>query len=993
MFLTLLTQATNLSADDILDPNAELVLDARLDGRSLGLDILGYQRGELFYISLIELVEALQFPITVDAQAGLAGGWFIREEREFSLDMNRLELISGAQTLPVDPQRAVIFENDIFVESELLEQWLPLSLTVTIRELFLNIEPTETIPLQERLARQGRGPLQISYISRDISNPLMEDPYRFIGHRATDVRLGYFSNRRSPDSDVNRSYNYALLSRGDLGWMTSTLSLTGNDNEDISAARITLERSRFDGPLGLNHVEVGDVRSGGGNRGILIRGGGFDGQQDGQFADNTIPIRGNVLPGWEVELYRNGVLIDFQVVGDDSRYDFPEVPLVFGENNFELVFYGPFGEERRERRSHYVGEGMFGLGSFSYELSATQADETVIRLGDDLRGEDAGSMVYTARASMGIARRLTLSGGVNSFERAGERRENYDAGLSLSLPAAQLSSSYQWLADSQDALRTSLRSRVGHLGFGLAYTQFFKDGLDEEKIPDNRPLWNASLNLNNSYRVPFNFSLQRSQQEFTNTDIANLGLTTRPARGATYSIATGFVRQDNREIGGQLLHEATGTIGLATQIAPWTFRANAGLLLHPEVKLNELAAGSRLRIDSSMAITFDIRHTLSNRLTVYSAGYNWLLDKLMISPRVQYDSNERWVGSVSVSSSFGTRPATWNPYIDRLSQTNSGGLLARVFIDNNNSGQFDAGDTPLEDVRIRAPQAFRAADTDASGRAYLPRMAAYRATDILLDESTLPDVELAPAFAPAAMMPRPGHWATIDLPVIRTLEIEGRVTLESGSAIPAPANRVLVELMDQNGEIYARQRTAFDGAYLFRQVPPGLYQVRIAPNPDITILRRPQAISAQDRRLITGVDFHIAITGRGPATIIQADPESAIAPEAAQAQPEPTPIAPQATPIAPPESTAANQPQTSTPATWHLQLGAFGVRANAEALWQQLSTEFGTLLASQPPRYEPLPQRQLTLLLRPVPEGQAEAERLCQLLAARGRTCLVRELP
>ena len=48
-----------------------------------------------------ELVTGLEFPISVDGAQGMASGWYISPEREFSLDLKRGEVISGGKKWPV----------------------------------------------------------------------------------------------------------------------------------------------------------------------------------------------------------------------------------------------------------------------------------------------------------------------------------------------------------------------------------------------------------------------------------------------------------------------------------------------------------------------------------------------------------------------------------------------------------------------------------------------------------------------------------------------------------------------------------------------------------------------------------------------------------------------------------------------------------------------------------------------------------------------------
>ena len=52
----------------------------------------------------------------------------------------------------------------------------------------------------------------------------------------------------------------------------------------------------------------------------------------------------NCRVGWDAELYRNGQLLAFAENRADGRYEFIDVPLLYGQNRFEVVLYGPQGQ-------------------------------------------------------------------------------------------------------------------------------------------------------------------------------------------------------------------------------------------------------------------------------------------------------------------------------------------------------------------------------------------------------------------------------------------------------------------------------------------------------------------------------------------------------------------------------------------------------------------------------------------------------------------------
>jgi hypothetical protein len=56
-------------------------------------------------------------------------------------------------------------------------------------------------------------------------------------------------------------------------------------------------------------------------------------------------FRGELPPGWEVELYRGAELLAYAQSRADGLYEFLDVPLLFGLNVFRLELYGPQGSD------------------------------------------------------------------------------------------------------------------------------------------------------------------------------------------------------------------------------------------------------------------------------------------------------------------------------------------------------------------------------------------------------------------------------------------------------------------------------------------------------------------------------------------------------------------------------------------------------------------------------------------------------------------------
>jgi len=101
--------------------------------------------------------------------------------------------------------------------------------------------------------------------------------------------------------------------------------------------------------------------------------------------------------------------------------------------------------------------------------------------------------------------------------------------------------------------------------------------------------------------------------------------------------------------------------------------------------------------------------------------------------------------------------------------------------------------------------------------------------------------------------------------------------------------------------------------------------------------------------------------------------------------PVPAPLTLAAAPAPKPAAAPAAAPTPRTGGSWRVQLGAFGVAANAERMWSQLAGN--PALAGT--RKTLLPSGKVTRLLATGYASEADASRACVRLKQQGQACLV----
>ncbi len=153
----------------------------------------------------------------------------------------------------------------------------------------------------------------------------------------------------------------------------------------------------------------------------------------------------------------------------------------------------------------------------------------------------------------------------------------------------------------------------------------------------------------------------------------------------------------------------------------------------------------------------------------------------------------------------------------------SGAVSIMVFIDYNENGIFDGSDKPLKGVVIMVNQQESDYITKESGVAIIPLLRPHSPTDISVAPRSLEfDPHLKAFPRGVRLVPRLGKVAEVLLPVVIRGEIDGTV-VHNGN----PVGNIEVELVDTDHQIVTIQVTDKDGYFLFDELPPCQYELRI----------------------------------------------------------------------------------------------------------------------------------------------------------------------
>jgi hypothetical protein len=837
------------------DASNLLLLEVRLDGHLLSDSISAYQFGDDVFLPLGELSKLLTIAIRTQPGEGRASGYILDEQRGFSLNVGAAEATLNHQREVLDPAQLRLRADDIYVASALLSRWLPAGLQVDLPSLTLRVQPREKLPLQARLERGSnrmRAGAAGGYV--EPGYPRAPTPYRMLSAPFIDQTVGV---------DVRRDGG----SRGSLGQAAYTAYLTAdllglearlfaNRAWPGGAADLRWSLGRNDpdaGLLGALHarsVMVGSVaapavpgiaQSGAEQRGAAISNRPLN--QPTSFDRHS--LQGPLPPGWDVELYFNEALVAFQQSRADGRYSFDDLPLVYGVNEFRLVFHGPLGQLRIERQFFLLEQSMLAPGHGYYSLTA-QRDEH-------------GRRRQLAQFDWALGKRLNASAGLVRLTLGDTERRYVNAGLRAYLPSLIVGADIARADDGGALAQAAVKTRL--LGWSLAASRAVtRDFASEAYAPSADPVrFRDQLSIDGALPLPawlrFPVSLQ-ARRDVLASDRRNLELL---ARIATYQFGTAVSNTLRWQSAGGA-RSGDGVLQVSRRVAGIGVSGQLSYAVRPLAAATSLAIAADKVLADGYLLNLGVARTVAGGENRFTAALNKSLGSFGLGVNAFYSNRGGFGAGAQLFVALGREPRHGRWIADAQPMAASGAASLRVFLDKNQNGVMDRGDEPLPGVGFTVNGGGTLARTGADGIAYLNRLPARQNVDIGFDVSTLDDPQLATRHKGYRIAARAGKVSELDFAVSITGEIDGTAYLAAEGGRRAIGDLEL-ELLDAGAQVAATAKSASDGYFVIAGVLPGTYTLRASPAQLARLglrLRGAHAVTiAADGKFVDGRELYV----------------------------------------------------------------------------------------------------------------------------------------
>ncbi len=811
-----------------------LILELHSGSYRLGDTLRGYQTPQGICVDMADLIQAMDLPVRLDRKSRRATGWLFEESERFTLDREAFTVQNVNSERQLGAGAIQDTPEGWCADLGALSGWFGVTFRPDLSNMRVVIETQRKLPFLQAIERRSRAArLSARKTGFDLASlPRTETPYR--SWRAPSVDVMITTALRSAGSGTNSELRYEAYATGEALGMSYDARFASDYSGVPASLRLRAYRNdpagNLLGPIRATQVALGDVETFAGNltgqsavgRGVFVSNRPL--QQPSRFGVTT--LRGEMPAGWDAELYRNGQLFAFQADRGDGRYEFKDVELLFGDNAFEVVLYGPQGQIRRDRSDVPVGAEAIPAGKTWYWAGIIDQGRDLIDFSHRFADPHTGWR-WGVGVERGIDKRTSAGVEYQSMVFENRRHDFIEARVRRALGPMLVELSGAQLLGQGRAWKAQAIGKLGPVRF-QAETMWIDGGYESEQVdPDDKRLIGLRLDSDLKFgktTIPvagsFSQNLSRDGTKvtewLTRVSIASRRLALTGYASYRSSVGPSAVPDDDGMRVGLLANTMIGKVAL---------RGDARFRLSGSGQRGLEAA--QVAVDTTLSGRSSLRGMAEYRPADRAADFTlaWLRRFRHFSLRSEAKLGTRGNYGVGLSVIFGMGPdpvdGGWRFTADKL--VRAGQAVVTVYRDENGNGRRDGGEEPVEGVEIEGAYGLDTRVTNGEGKVVVDGLRPFVPVRLAVETDSLPDPLLMPKGRGVVVVPRPGIPSEIALALAPTGQVEGMLLAVDGT----PREGAEIELVDEKGLAIAKTVSEFDGYFLFDSAPYGAYRLRL----------------------------------------------------------------------------------------------------------------------------------------------------------------------
>jgi hypothetical protein len=810
-----------------------LLFDVRVGQWRVGDGVRGYETDTGVCVDFADIIMAFDLPVRIDKKSRRATGWLFEESRTFTLEreLNIVQIMNKTTGLATTDVRDV--PEGWCVDAAVMAKWLDVTVKVDQSNALILISADRKLPFElaeERKARAGKvGPPK----AFDLSNlPQAATPYKFFRMPSVDVvaSLNAAHDRRSGKRADAR---YEIYAGGEVAGASFDARLSSNGRGTPESLRLRAYRTDPDGellgPLNATHFTLGDVATNATALGIQTtvgRGAFVTNRPLNRPAsfDRTV-FRGELPDGWDAELYRNEQLIGYVQSRGDGRFEFLDVQLLYGQNRFEVVLYGPQGQVRREIKMIPVGLDSIPPRETYYWAAIQDAGRDLINLGSLEQNDYLGW-----RAGFGLERgidpKTSVAASLFSSMLRGQRQYYLEASVRRAVGPSLIELATAANVIGGYALRGQMLAQVGKALLTGESARLFGNYQSERYDRDVRQF--NSMSLDHAIKLGRQYLPLRGEIRYIQRVDGGSRIETASRISFNISQLNASAElewsQDRQRGDANARSRLDSALRLSGRVGGLRIRGEATFALSGKTGFRESKITGEWRAGERTDWKIDAGYSAGESRGRLSLGHSRRFKYFAITGQVEAASDGSVAAGLNLAFSIGPNPHSGGMRMAADKLAASGQAFAVVFQDDNADGIRQPNEPVQKDVELTAGSSGRGLPTDQEGRTVIDGLQPYEQILIGIDASSLSDPFVQPATNGIVVTPRPGIPTIIELPLVSAGEISGSLQREGGKYLRG----VDIDLLDRNDRVVKSTRTEYDGFFLFEFVPYGNYRLRVA---------------------------------------------------------------------------------------------------------------------------------------------------------------------
>ena len=827
------TRKTSLSDKTSIPDGSTLLLRPRVGKIIYPYDIYTIKEGNDLYMSLADIIDVLDLAIAFDTISMQGAGWFLREDWRIDLDLKNKKVTSRGQIYNVKEEDTLERDGILFVSGNALSTWLDMDFNYDVAQQYVEVHSDYPLPIVAKNFRENRNK-GLGTGNNTPVLPRLKQEKEWLDTNVADVSVGARYNKTSGGEGELENYTNIAL-QGEFLKHDRYLFVSRDSTDGLQniSARMSKRSEDADllGPLKARSYAFGEIDS----TDIPLT--GDLGQSLGFRFDNnplensdfsTTDIEGDSIPGWDIELYRDGVLIDSQTVAEDGRYAFNDVALFAGDNDFEVFFYGPQGEIRKEELYVPVTAALLSTQDDTYEVSLAFEEEHIYR-DNQAPDPDRGDPHFAARYNKVIGDSLGYVG-LRTRSIEGDQRAFFSTGLTSVIGGTLFDTNFAVDDKANPAASITARRTINDWNVALnaqANDEYFRPS--ESTDPTTL---NLSFSALKSYTPKFfdkrgniiATSAYRETASGTTLTRNSVGLSQQIGR-INVSNTLAYESRDGGATGGEDFFD--NILAVRGNIGKTFLRGGIDYDFKPDAEIDRIFAQINHRKSAKLSTDLTLDHEPDRDYSRGRLNVNYTHDKFRTSPFFEIDSDDRVYAGVNLNFSLIDPPDSSTPIMTSKRIIGRGLVSGFIFHDKNGNNIYDTGDIPLPEVMLESINSRRRAISKANGYALIDDLPTSRPTDIVVDEASLPDSFMISANPGNSVFPVEGEIIEMQFPVHISGELDGTIYYKNGSGDTVPVRQGVAQIisLDNPERAPLTAKAAFDGFYVASKIPPGRYMV------------------------------------------------------------------------------------------------------------------------------------------------------------------------